>query len=408
MAEKFKLDHDGNCPTCEKLAGPNEAVLCFLCKSHFHGVCSIATKEEKIGTQTMITNYLLASTKENFKFFCDKCATNLEISLAGSDGQRMNLMESRMDSINTQLEEIKKLVCSERTVEKAECDKNKQEKVPSTSIWNDPERLANVKAPPAGAALVVPANQDKQLDTTNRSIIEKTVLESSIPVRDSFTNQAGELVLLCDSAEQRDELKNLVKTAKDDINLTTPKVKRSAITIVGLMRECTSEDVIQMLQKIDLIKKFANLNNIADHFQFHTTKPLRNKQDCYQVYATVSQVLREGITKLKDKLVMGINSCKVYDRKLIKRCFNCQKFGHFAADCSAPQTPACAKCSGNHSTRDCTSNATGCINCKRLNLDYKTHNASYHSCPALQRFEEQQKKPRNHLNSARTGESSRR
>ena len=73
--------------------------------------------------------------------------------------------------------------------------------------------------------LVILANQDKQAESNNKSIIEKTLLENSISLKDSFTNQAGALVLLCQSVEERDELKNLVRTAKEDINLSIPKEK---------------------------------------------------------------------------------------------------------------------------------------------------------------------------------------
>jgi len=406
MADKFKLDDKGNCPTCGNLSNQSEHLLCFTCKHLFHGVCSKASNEEKVATQTLIKNFVQRSTKSNFKFFCDNCATALEVGIADTNGQRMNLMENKMNAINKQLEEIKSIVKSGDKAGKNTTESVKAT-VPKTSIWNDPERLANVKAP-ISAALVIPTNQNKQLESENKTLVEKTLLENSIPLKDSFTNQAGELVLLCESAEKRDELKNLVENVKQDIDLTTLKAKRSSITIVGLMREYTDDEVTQLLLKNDLIRKFASSNDIAEHFQVHSIKPLKNKQYCFQAFATVSQVLREGISKLNDKLVMGIKSCKVYDRKLVKRCFNCQKFGHFAAECPTPQTPMCGKCSGEHSTRNCTNQTVGCINCKRDNLEYKSHSASYHGCPALLKYEELNKKSRDALNLRRPAANNRR
>ena len=353
----------------------------------------------------MIKGFLKESTKSNFKFFCDNCATALETNFANSNEQRINVMESQMTTINKQLSDLMKMVESGKDVGSTE--PNKAKLIPSTSIWNDPERLATVKAPPTGAALVIPANQDKQVENANRCLIEKTLLESSIPLKDSFTNQSGELVLLCESAEKRDELKDLVKTAKEDINLTTPKEKKCSITIVGLMREYSSDEITHLMLQNDLIKRFSNSNDIAEHIQVHSVKPLKNRQECFQAFATVSQVLREGISKMNDKLVMGITSCKIYDRKLIKRCFNCQKFGHFSSSCPTPQTPSCSRCSENHSTRTCNSNTKNCINCRRSNLDHTTHSASYHSCPALLKYEEQQNKPKSSLNLRRPAPSRR-
>ena len=393
MAAKFKLDDNGICQSCENVSAPLEHVVCFSCKNLFHVVCNKSSLEERPATKTMVAGFLNKSTKGNFKFFCDTCATNLETSLADTDSQRINLMENQINSINKKLEELMKVMESGRRLESS-AEPNKTD-VPSSSIWNDPERLATVKAPPTDAALVIQTNQDKQIETNNRCIIEKTLLENSIPLKDSFTNQAGELVLLCQSAEERDELRNLVRTAKEDIDLSTPKERKCNITIVGLMREYTGEEVIQLLLKNDLIKRFANSNDMSEHIQVHSVRQLKNKQEYYQAFATVSQVLREGISKLSNKLVMGITSCKVYDRKLVNRCFNCQKFGHFSSHCPTPQAPSCSRCGGNHSTRTCTSNATSCINCKRANLEHSSHSASHHACPALAKYEEQQKKPLN-------------
>jgi hypothetical protein len=43
-------------------------------------------------------------------------------------------------------------------------------------------------------------------------------------------------------------------------------------------------------------------------------------------------------------------------------CYNCQGYGHIAKHCK--RASKCGKCSGNHSTRDCTSKETKCSNCE--------------------------------------------
>ena len=55
-------------------------MTCFTCNSNFHAICEDTSTENKLATKTMITTFLAASTKNNFKFYCDKCLTNLEIS----------------------------------------------------------------------------------------------------------------------------------------------------------------------------------------------------------------------------------------------------------------------------------------------------------------------------------------
>ena len=134
--------------------------------------------------------------------------------------------------------------------------------------------------------------------------------------------------------------------------------------------------------------------------KIHSIKPTRNNGEKFQEFASVSQVLRVGFRRGNDKLTIGVTSCKVYDRTQTKRCNNCQKFGHFMAKCPTTGTPRCGKCSGDHQTNDCTSAERGCVNCKRNNLEYRSHSAFYHKCPSLLKFEEllEEAKKTEHLN----------
>ena len=63
----------------------------------------------------------------------------------------------------------------------------------------------------------------------------------------------------------------------------------------------------------------------------------------------------------------------IYDRYDVKRCLNCQKFGHFARDCPDKNVKVCCKCSGNHYVNDCDSFQPKCINCVRNNLNIVDH-----------------------------------
>ena len=78
-----------------------------------------------------------------------------------------------MNSIDKKLDDLMKTIDSDKT---SGAVSGRAENVPSTSIWNDPEKLATVKAPPSRAALVIPANQNREEENNNRCIIEKTLL----------------------------------------------------------------------------------------------------------------------------------------------------------------------------------------------------------------------------------------
>ena len=46
----------------------------------------------------------------------------------------------------------------------------------------------------------------------------------------------------------------------------------------------------------------------------HDIKPTRSNPIVFQAFASISEVLRKGIRNFKDKVTIGLVSCKVYDR----------------------------------------------------------------------------------------------
>ena len=122
--------------------------------------------------------------------------------------------------------------------------------------------------------------------------------------------------------------------------MSSPKIKKKPITIVGLPKAHKKEEIIDLiLRQNEFIKNFATANKIEEHLVVHVVKPLRNKPDVHQVFASVSPILRDGIRKYNNKIIINLKSCKVYDRSQTKRCNSCQHFGHFAKDCPTPDEP---------------------------------------------------------------------
>ena len=144
-----------------------------------------------------------------------------------------------------------------------------------------------------------------------------------------------------------------MSSADEEIIINTPKEKIPFITIVGLPKRYEKEEVINMLiMQNGFIKKFAVSNRIEDHITFYAIRSLKNNPECFQAFANISTTLREGFRQFKDKVTLGLTMCKIYERYHIKRCYNCQKFGHYIKDCSTPEVHICALCSENHSTKD--------------------------------------------------------
>ena len=207
-------------------------------------------------------------------------------------------------------------------------------------------------------------------------------MSNNIPVVKSYRNKSGDLLVVCESKDTREQIKNLVLDKNENIVFNTPEEKRPSITIVGLPKEYKKEEIVDMLtMQNGYIKTFAVSNKIEEHITIHAIRPLKNNSHRHQVFATVSPVLRQGLKYFNDKVTLGLTTCKVYDRFHVKRCNNCQNFGHYAKDCPNPTT--CGKCSGDHPTTECIQFTSKCINCTRNKEVDIDHAATSFHCPSF-------------------------
>lgn len=386
MSTATKLDNSGVCNLCQTTAQANEYVQCFMCKDSFHAVCPNTPAAEKIATKTTVSSFLLNSTKSNFLFLCDCCLTKFEISLANTEAQRINELEQKFLHVDTQLSEIKTLLSAQSS------------KLPETgNPWFDKQNWGSVKAPPAPSVLVISKHNDVDKNKENLKVVEKKVMDNNIPLQKTFKNKKGDLCMVLNSAKTRDDLSVLVNQEGSDIVVEKRDRSNLTVSIVGLTEESDKEHVKAMfIKQNDFVSRFAAVNSIDEHFKVLSVRPLKNNSNKFQVFASVSPIIREGLKNNYDRVILGLVSCKVYDQHHVKRCFKCQSFGHYSRDCTADES-TCAKCSGSHSTSECTSGSKKCINCTRKGLSEHDHYASDHTCPIFQ--SEVEKKKQNALNS---------
>ena len=260
-------------------------------------------------------------------FFCDCCLTTLETNMADIGGQRIRKMERNMDVISKELLEIMKLLRNTNTTSTTpknveSTNKNPQQTTPKLAettynIWRDTDKLASKKAKPAESVLVINKATDSLVDKTNIDLVENMVIECRIPVTKSFKNKDGHLVVVCDSVESRDELKNKVTASNNNIEMKTPKENRPVVSVVGLTKNYEKQEVTDLLVKQNyFLGQVMEKNNVDEHINVFMVKPLRGKQYVYQAFARVSKVVRQSFKTY--------NECKIYDQYHVKRCNNCQ------------------------------------------------------------------------------------
>ena len=144
-------------------------------------------------------------------------------------------------------------------------------------------------------------------------------LPNNIGLQKSYTNKSGELVLVCDSKESRDNLSTIVDSIDNTIPTKRPTGKRPTIAIVGLHKDYTKEQIVTMVVKQnEFVRKFMTSNNIEDHFKVLVVRPTKRNENVFQAFVSVSAMLRAGIKQYKDKITLGLTSCKVYDQYHVK------------------------------------------------------------------------------------------
>lgn len=401
MADQFKVKEDSSCISCVKIPPQDDCLQCFDCKDVFHVSCQNIVDHSKIGTQTLVRCFRAQSTKSNFKFYCDKCNTKAEIERAETESAKIKTLEVNFNKMEAKLDEIKRLLTK---VEGKPGTRNVKEttKPSKPTLWDDKERFDQIKVN-MKSKLVIKNNEQRSKE--NQTIVEKAIMENDIPVVHSSKKESGDIAVVCESKEKRDELKNIVTSTNKDIVVESPKEFMPAVTIVGLPQKYTEEEIIRLLvTQNNHLKKFAVSNDMNEHIKINSVKELKNNSSVFQAFANVSIIMREGLRDSKDKVTIGLSSCKVYDRYYIKRCYNCQRFGHYHRDCKTKDVHNCGKCGEEHPTKDCNSEIRKCINCVREKLDDVSHSANSHQCPCIinQKNLVKKKMSGDHLNSNRT------
>ena len=183
--------------------------------------------------------------------------------------------------------------------------------------------------------------------------IRKIAVNNKIPVNKVEVSSKGNTFIHCPSAEIRDKLEShLTKVPNQTVH--TIKDKLPSISITG---------ITQPIEKDNLVTEIGiqnpHIQELLD--QDHTFKILfvnkpRGDYKHYQVVAYVSPEIRDLIGKHGNRLHIGLESVRVYDRFYVKRCNRCNLFGHYKESCD--KTISCGLCSteNQHETQACPLN----------------------------------------------------
>ena len=406
------LDADGNCSVCDNAAG-NAYVSCFLCCNKFHAFGCTSPANSNICNTSFLSLFRPMNEKTgvnsgrpgNFLFFCDLCMTKFETDQAMKMEDRLTLLQNQMKLMFDDIHAMKESTAISKANSKnspltfAEVMSNE-----ASTIGDTKGTIGYPRAPidtqthttegksVQNPVLVIDEFDNDVLEKENMARVEQVVISNKIPIIDCYKNRSGKTVIVCESNEQRSNLKTCISESLPELPIRTPHILNKTITVAGF-NPSYNDNILQTIISqnqfvIDFLALYPNnddANDFGNHVKVLFVKPLKNNSSLSQVVFKVSSRFRELVKNHGDRFLVGMKGCPVYDRFFVKRCFSCQKYGHIHSKCPTPTKKVCAACSGEHDTRDCPNKTSPqCNNCKEENLD-SNHHASSTACPIFQR-----------------------
>ena len=222
----------------------------------------------------------------------------------------------------------------------------------------------------------------KSTEDTSKAVDHKKDIMSNIntQVEQVKSSKKGHLVVKFDSKAKLEEAKNDLDSVKDHIKVSVDENIKYKPKIMVCDVDDSEDDIIGSLKE-----KNQWINNLIvedDDFKLIKDKKKSRKENKNHAIIKCSPEIRKVIHLNGDRLytIYG-GRCRVFDSYKTYQCYNCQEFGHSASRCTNAQV--CAKCSGNHSIRDCHGSDLKCQNCTKKGHSDTSHKAFDRNCPVI-------------------------
>ena len=179
----------------------------------------------------------------------------------------------------------------------------------------------------------------------NKSVLEESCVKSKIGIVNTMTlKRSNDTAIIVNSRSDADILRQKLSQTSPQHTTSTVATKTPRITIVGLEREYSKEEIREMIVSqnsgIDLLVNDSSTSPEDKKIDVVAVLPLKSNAS-YKAIVRVSNLIRSVIAKQSDRVYIGTQrSCKVYDSFFVLRCFNCQQFGHHSRDCTSGN-PVC-------------------------------------------------------------------
>jgi hypothetical protein len=311
----------------------------------------------------------LISDHINLRYVCDVCIGN-ESAVANIIGDKLSSIKTDYDEQfakqNAVIESLRDSVTSLLTSHSKD---NEERKNVSVQKKREVSFADMVKRQSNGPLMVIKPKDVNQKSDETKKIIKEKINPAEIPVNTIKVVSNGSVLIQCNDRNKIDECKkSLEQQLGDEYEVSLSKQRQPAFKIVGLT---------ELLSPELLITRVKSQNKFLPSDAIFSVTELKKKDNKIFASMRCDPVVFKAIMD-NGRLLVGWDSCRVYEHFSVLRCFNCCGYHHTAKECT--QAMACPKCAGDHKSMDCTSEKLVCANCVAANKTMNLALCTNHAC----------------------------
>ena len=363
------------CPGCSAAVDPEIAVVCDGCERPMHLSCLgllpdevaiISRAHRRLGHLKL----LCADCSDKFKvplyhhFVKDNMYSDvISDAIKSAISRESELLHSKIINLHQEVENLK--LSNIDLVKMVSNNFEPKKSCTVTDVHLKPSYAQISQINSNSKVFIKPKDTTQSVHKTKGDIMNKIdPLKSNVNVTSVKSVSSGGVILTCNSVEA-DKLENLAcNNLSDNYQVKKLSNVKPVVRIVGI-----PSYMDQISAFSSLLKQNENIFNkpVSEYkcIKFWETK--KNKD----IFQCIVQVDIDTYYNLKcvNSVLVGLNTCSVYDDVNVKRCYKCNAFNHTKKYCR--NNPTCSFCAGSHELNDCALNKSNldlkkCVNCLKL------------------------------------------
>ena len=313
-----------DCGTCAKrVAKTAKALACGFCKQWYHMFCAQLAD----GDYEFMRNRMGLG----FRWFCRECIGDIDSAMGSSrtvnqvkdqlsgvvaaiEGltSRLGELEAKAGSVGDSSPETFASVIKQtlREVQKPEdLDRRVTDHGQTRVIRNEEVLVLKPRRSEESQASPLPVSLNNLKNTLK-----------SVPVKSCHERRSGNVVMKFPDAGAREEAKALVESSADfqDITVSEPKKMLPKMTLLDVPSSLPDSEIVP-----GILEKNPKIKELIDAGHTLTLLFARVKDGKKMAALKMSPDVRTTIVKNRNRVFLGLTSCRTFDRFWATQCYHC-------------------------------------------------------------------------------------